>query len=273
MTTLRRPTVSIVIPAYNEAAFIKACLEACLAQRELPLEIIVVDNRSIDDTAAIVRKIRANHPQGKLIRLLSQRDEQGLVPTRDYGIARARGDVVGRFDADTIIEPEWVKVVADIFSEPSVDAATGPAGPYDMPGKKAVRWFDNQTRQFMSQRADRNAFLFGSNMAVRRASWQRVFPHLCRDEDDVLHEDLDIAIHMRLLGMKIVYSPTMKVAISGRRLRDAPRDYYQYVMRTRRTYDQHRLRIGVNYLSIAILLMFYPSFSVVYRLYNAPRRK
>ena len=59
---------------------------------------------------------------------------RGLIPTRDYGLNHATGDVLGRFDADCMIRPDWVEVVAGIFTEdPEAMGATGPVMYYDMP--------------------------------------------------------------------------------------------------------------------------------------------
>lgn len=79
------PTVSIIIPAYNEERTIRACITAALSQTDPAHEVIVVDNRSTDQTAAIVAEIQAENSDAPL-RLLEQFDEQGLVPTRNLGL-------------------------------------------------------------------------------------------------------------------------------------------------------------------------------------------
>src|SRR6187551_614417 len=75
------PTVSIVIPAYNEEDTIKACVLAALDQTVPANEIIVVDNKSTDNTGAIVKALQFAFPDAPLI-YFTQNDEQGLVPTR-----------------------------------------------------------------------------------------------------------------------------------------------------------------------------------------------
>ena len=87
-------TVSIVIPAYNEEASIRACVVAAILQTVPASEIIVVDNKSTDGTAAIVRAVQAEYPDSPVL-YFQQNEVQGLVPTRNFGLDRAQGRVIG----------------------------------------------------------------------------------------------------------------------------------------------------------------------------------
>ena len=108
--------VSIIIPAWNEQDRIADCLTNAIRQTVMPHEVIVVDNRSTDDTTGAVERFMEAHPQAP-IRLLHQDAEQGLIPTRNFGLNAATGDVLGRIDADCMLKPDWVEVVAGIFTE------------------------------------------------------------------------------------------------------------------------------------------------------------
>src|SRR4051812_35344125 len=119
------PTVSIVIPAYNEEDTIKACVLAALDQTVAANEIIVVDNRSTDGTATVVRALQAAFPEAPII-YFQQNDQQGLIPTRNFGLDHATSEVIGRIDADSVLEPTWVEQVQKAFADPRVAAATGP---------------------------------------------------------------------------------------------------------------------------------------------------
>src|SRR6478735_7225847 len=85
--------VSIVIPAYNEENVIRQCLIAAIYQSVPAHEIIVVDNLSKDRTADIVRQMQLEYPESPII-LLSQDREQGLIPTRNFGLDSATGDIL-----------------------------------------------------------------------------------------------------------------------------------------------------------------------------------
>ena len=113
----------------------------------MPHEVIVVDNRSTDSTVAMVEQFIKDHPEAP-IRLLHQDEEQGLIPTRDYGLNHATGDILGRFDADCMIRPDWVEVVSGIFTEdPEAMGATGPVMYYDLPSRHFGLRGDNSTRK------------------------------------------------------------------------------------------------------------------------------
>lgn len=239
MSTL--PTVSVVIPAFNEEATIEPCVLAALTQTVPAHEIIVVDNRSTDRTAAIVGELQAAHPDASLI-YLPQFDEQGLVPTRNAGLDAATGDVLGRIDADSVLEPNWVEEVQKAFTDPEVAAATGPVLYYDMPLRRFGLKADDTLRRAILRLAREYHFVFGSNMALRASAWRTIRGEVCRDEEDLFHEDIDISVHLHDAGLAARYIPTMVTGMSARRVDDSPRDYYSYVGRFDRTYTHHGVR-------------------------------
>ena len=129
--------VSIIIPAWNEEERIADCLMNATRQTVAPHEVIVVNNRSTDRTCDIVEQFQRDHPEAPVI-LLQQNEDQGLIPTRNFGLNAATGDVLGRIDADCMLKPDWVEVVSGIFTEdPDAMGATGPVVYYDMPAKGA----------------------------------------------------------------------------------------------------------------------------------------
>ena len=251
------PTVSIVIPAYNEESRIRACVLAALLQTVPAKEIIVVDNRSTDTTAAILESLKREHPNGPII-LLHQDAAQALVPTRNLGLDAATGDVIGRIDADSLIEPNWVEEVQKAFIDPQVAGATGPVLYYDMPLRRFGLRADDEVRRFVLRLSKKYHFLFGSNMALRRSAWRDIGPETCLDESDVMHEDIDLSIHLANHGLTVKYVPTMVSGMSARRIEDSPRDFSQYVRRFERTYDRHNLRNPLLRAPMLVLFAVYP---------------
>jgi glycosyltransferase involved in cell wall biosynthesis len=235
---VERPTVSIVIPAYNEEDTIRACVEAAIAQTEPADEILVIDNRSTDGTLRVLDEVRREHPHAPLV-ILSQDAEQGLVPTRNFGLDQAFGEVLGRIDADSVLEPGWVEQVRRIFSDPAVGASTGPVIYYDMPLRRFGHRADDALRRALLRLSREYGFLFGSNMAMRASAWRDIRAHVCRDEADEFHEDIDLSIHLYERGHRVVYDSAMVTGMSARRLDDDPRAFFSYVWRYERTYDAH----------------------------------
>lgn len=255
-----RPNVSIIIPAYNEEAVIRQCVEAAIYQTEPAHEIIVVDNRSTDATARIVQQVAREFPESPL-RLLHQDGEQGLIPTRDFGLGAATGDVLGRIDADSLVEPTWVERVADTFTDPAVDGATGPVLYYDMPLRRFGLKADDRIRKLVLKVAYRQYhFLFGSNMALRASAWREIADEVCRDEEDLMHEDIDVSVHMAQHDMLIRYVPDMIAGMSARRLEDSPKDYRYYVTRFDRTYRAHQINKPLLKIPTLIFMaIYYPA--------------
>ena len=86
-------SVSVIIPAYNAAAHIARAIESALTQSMTPLEVIVVDDGSTDETAELVAR---RYPQVTLLR----QDNRGCGPARNTGCAAARADWLAFLDAD-----------------------------------------------------------------------------------------------------------------------------------------------------------------------------
>jgi len=87
------PKVSVIIPAYNAARYLPDALDSVLAQTKDPLEVLVVDDGSSDDTAQVVARY------GPPVRYLRQRNA-GVSMARNHGIAESRGRYVAFLDAD-----------------------------------------------------------------------------------------------------------------------------------------------------------------------------
>lgn len=94
-------TFSVVMPTYNRAAFIREALDSAFAQTVPPLEIVVVDDRSTDDTAGIV----ARHPRASQIRYHLQESNQGASVARNVGAEMARGELIVFLDSDDVLQP------------------------------------------------------------------------------------------------------------------------------------------------------------------------
>lgn len=110
---MKQSSVSIIIPAFNEADTIGLCLESLRNQTDLPLEILVVDDGSTDDTAQRVKKVSRGY---KRVRLLSQ-PHLGPAKARNLAAKQAKGEVLVFVDADMEFSPDFlVTLTQPIFS-------------------------------------------------------------------------------------------------------------------------------------------------------------
>ena len=140
----KNPRVSVVIPVYNEAATLPACLEALAGQTVPPFEVLVVDNNSTDDSVLVA----ARYP---FVTVLHEK-RQGVLHARGRGFTAARGDIIGRIDADTEVAPDWIKQLQQVFTEDSELLAVVGQMQYGY-GKTGalVNWFDRFWRGRMAR--------------------------------------------------------------------------------------------------------------------------
>lgn len=202
------PTVSVVIPVRDDAAELRACLDRLARQSLTPFEVVVVDNGSLDDSAAVARAAGA--------RVVTE-PRPGIPHAAATGYDAARGEVIARLDADSRPGPDWVAQVAAAFVEDDVDAVTGPGRFHDVPwllrGPAALVYLGAYF--VLSGLALANVPLWGSSMGIRRSVWERASGLVHRDAD--VHDDMDLAF---VLGptASVRYLRTLRVDVSGRSL-------------------------------------------------------
>lgn len=107
-----QPVTSIVLCTHNRAGHLRSALRSIFDQGETRhgYELILVDNRSTDETAALGEELAAMG----LLRYVSE-PELGLCHARNTGWRQARGTYVAYFDDDALAEPGWIDAVADAF--------------------------------------------------------------------------------------------------------------------------------------------------------------
>ena len=135
-------TVTIITPCYNGARFIERTIRSVLVQTRPPLEIIVVDDGSTDESAALAEAF------GPPVRVVRQAN-QGESVARNRALAEARGSHVLFLDADDLLQPEALaQLTTAIEGEPGAVALMGcswfsedPASPYDTRIPEAPAFF------------------------------------------------------------------------------------------------------------------------------------
>jgi glycosyltransferase involved in cell wall biosynthesis len=116
-----RPTLSIVIPAFNAEATLGEQIAALRAAMDDTMELIVVDNRSTDRTRAV-----AEHSAGgdERVRVIDGSTRQGEPHARNVGLAAARSDLIAFCDADDIASAEWPAAMRSALQ--AAEFVTGP---------------------------------------------------------------------------------------------------------------------------------------------------
>ena len=195
------PAISVVIPAFNEAAGIEATVRSMASSRyPSDVEIIVVDDGSTDDTASIVRGLRLPG-----VRVISQRNA-GKPAALNRGIALARHDILVLVDGDTVFASDALAWLAARMSEPSVGAVSGNTKVANRRGLLG-RW--QHLEYVMGFNLDRRMFdllgaiptVPGAIGAFRRAALRDVGGLSAA----TLAEDTDLTMAICRSGWRIVY--------------------------------------------------------------------
>jgi glycosyltransferase involved in cell wall biosynthesis len=203
--------VSVVIPVRDDAPALRRCLHALRRQTTAPMEIVVVDNASTDDSAAVAARYGA--------RVLAE-PVVGIPAAAATGYDAACGDVIARCDADSVPPRDWVAHIAALMGGcPAPDAVTGSGRFYDLPPWLAplARPLYLGSYYVLVHAALGHRALWGPNMAFRRDIWEQVRGDVHRYEPEV-HDDMDLAF---ALGprRRLTYDRTLVVGMSARSLR------------------------------------------------------
>jgi glycosyltransferase involved in cell wall biosynthesis len=205
--------ISIVIPAYNEAENIGACLEALVRQTTAePFEVIVVDNGSTDRTAGIAREF-----QDRLSLRVVPEPRKGRGAARATGCRLADGEIIFCTDADTCVPPRWIETFSDVLrAHPDFAGVTGTSRINDCTPYR--NWVFN-TFMPLAIRANyliyRHAGLSGFSCAFRKDAYEKCGGF---DPQADAYEDLELSTRMSKYG-HITFCTQAPVLFSGRRFR------------------------------------------------------
>jgi cellulose synthase/poly-beta-1,6-N-acetylglucosamine synthase-like glycosyltransferase/peptidoglycan/xylan/chitin deacetylase (PgdA/CDA1 family) len=194
--------VSVIVPAYNEAANIAATVRSLVASDYPQVEVIVVDDGSTDATADIVRQLRL--PGVHLV----QQPNAGKPAALNTGIAQARGEILVLVDGDTVFEPEALGKLVQPLRAPDVGAVAGNTKVANRGGLLG-RW--QHLEYVIGFNLDRRMFdvarcmptVPGAIGAFRRAAVADVGGVSAQ----TLAEDTDFTMALIRAGWRVVYAP------------------------------------------------------------------
>jgi len=122
--------ISVIIPAFNAGRYLEKAVNSVFETKYPNLELLIIEDKSIDDTLAIATRLAKNRPEN--IRLLQTpgKRNQGAGAARNTGINHAAGDLIAFLDADDIYLPHRFDRDVDIFKNNR--AVDGVYGAWDM---------------------------------------------------------------------------------------------------------------------------------------------
>lgn len=197
-------TVSIIVPAYNAARTITACLAAIRASQGGPFELIVVDDGSTDQTPELARQAGAQ---------VIQQARQGPAAARNRGAASATGAILVFIDSDVIVHPGAIGRMAA-----ALQAGTGLTavfGSYDVSPQAggAVSRYRNLLHAYTHQTGARQASTFWAGLgAVRRKDFESIGGFNARRFDTASIEDIEFGVRLIAAGGRIELDPSVQGA-------------------------------------------------------------
>src|ERR1017187_4265826 len=209
--------LSFVVPAYNEEAYLPACLESILAQtRDLgdEVEIIVVNNASTDRT----REVALGYPRVRVV----DEPRKGLTYARQAGFGASSGMLIANVDSDSRLTPGWVaQVLAAFAGEPKTVALSGPFVYYDLSPNQRVSVQVFYAVAFLVYALNRyvlraGSMVQGGNFVLRREALEKIGGF--NTAIAFYGEDTDIARRMNRVG-QVKFTFGLKMFSSARRLK------------------------------------------------------
>lgn len=133
--------ISVIIPCYNAQAYLAACLDSLLCQSVRDIEVILIDDGSMDNTAQIAQAYASKDTR---IRLIRQKNA-GVSAARNAGLEKARGDWICFVDADDLLPPKALETLLSHTGD-DVDMVVSLHETFDESGTRRVdpdtRWMD-----------------------------------------------------------------------------------------------------------------------------------
>ena len=237
-------TITAIVCAYNESRLLPACLYSIKAQTRPPDDILVINNASTDQTAAVARAVPG-------VRVVDE-PRKGLVVARETARRAADTDLLAFLDADCRAPITWIeRVEARFLDRDGCVAVTGPYRFYDwtVTGRALIRLYDllvaPPTHALVHQFLAIGAVLYGGNFVVRREALASIGGF---DERIEFHgEDTNLGRRLTPVG-RIALCADCWVWTSARRYREMGtsavcrlyiRNFWSELLRHRPADDRH----------------------------------
>jgi cellulose synthase/poly-beta-1,6-N-acetylglucosamine synthase-like glycosyltransferase len=203
------PSVSIVIPTYNEASIIERKLDDILAldYPSSKLELVLAD-ASDDGTAEVVRSYLADR-DGPSLTILHDDERRGVAPALNEAFQRATGDVIFRTDADSALAADVLREAVANLADADVGAVTGQQTEVlgDSEVEADYRGILAKLQSLESQ-LDSTFIFHGPCFAFRREEFVPIDPNSLAD-------DTEVALRIRRNGKRVVMDPALQFVESG----------------------------------------------------------
>ena len=184
--------VSVIVPLYNAAPYIEECLQSVIDSTYEPIEVVVVDDGSTDESLRVAQAFAKQHPAVKVL----HQANAGVSAARNHAIRGAQGEYILPLDADDKISRTYISQALEKMTD-GVRVVGCEARFF---GAKEGAW---RLPQFSRERLARQNMIPICSL-FRKADWERV-GGFC--EEDIYREDWDFWLSIMELGGEYVRLP------------------------------------------------------------------
>jgi glycosyltransferase involved in cell wall biosynthesis len=138
-----RPKVSVVIPVHNSGPYLRRCLDSVLGQSLRSIEVVCVNDTSVDDSPAILREYESKDGRVKVIDFS---DRQGAAVARNTAMAEARGEYLGFVDSDDEVDLDFYEKLHDRAAETGAAIVKGDFLEITEDGRRKPRFINDRIR-------------------------------------------------------------------------------------------------------------------------------
>ena len=229
--------VSVVIPNRNTRQWLPGCLDGLRTQTFQDFEVLLVDNRSTDDSIDFARK---HYPE---VRILTAA-KQGFAPTVNVGIAAAQSEYVVLLNVDTQPRPTWLTALVSAMdaAPPEVGGIASKMLQLSDPTRidnagDTLSWYGSARKQGLGKPATaynepREVFSICAGAALYRRSFLQMVGSFDEHFGSYL-EDIDVGLRGRLFGYRYLYEPAAEILHQSHGAGTPHARYVQLITRNR----------------------------------------
>jgi glycosyltransferase involved in cell wall biosynthesis len=186
------PLVSIIVPVFNGAAYLKECLESALSQGpESLIEVIAIDDCSTDIAVApILASVKRNNPR---LQLFKNNTNLGISQTQNLLIKKAKGTFIAFLDCDDFLRPDALETLRPVLKEFGVNYIHTATVLLDQPSGSTVIERSNLLPKRSYFHENRHMFFAKHLKVIRKSAIERIGGF--QDRYDAA-QDLDIALRL-----------------------------------------------------------------------------
>ena len=239
---MKNPLISVVMPAYNAAAFLREAIDSVLLQRFTDFEFIIINDGSVDESDTIIR----SYPDPRIVYLVNETNK-GLVFTLNRGVENARGQWIARFDADDICKPDRLeKQIAYAAAHPDAKIIATTIELIDESGNDIGIWNDDRNH---TQTESIHRFLPFNNCIAHPTVLidTRLLQTYRYDPDQRLSEDYDLWLRLHADGYRVhkLGEPLLRHRIlKSSFTRTTGKNLFFKLMRVKRRFAWRQMRKG-----------------------------